>query len=362
MAPDLVCHPWATRLGVAPLPVAALILALSAPTAADPARRCPIGPGANCAGADLSGLDLRFADLRQADLQGADLTGTDLENADLRGAKLDGARMIGTDLADAQGQGASLRRAQLRDCDLESANFSGADFSHALLEGSDLESADLSEAVLVGVSARGADMESADLRGSRADGADFTGANLSRARLSQASLVGARLRAANLSSSRLDGANLAGADLRRAHLGLRLPPAARTAAQTPDQTPALSAPQPGSPCFPLADCEPGSRTTASDDLGIGALLVDTNLSGTDLREADLNGVVMLRGSLRRAQLEGAITTGARLIDVDSSGAVCPAGGRAEGSSCPGLEVPTGSRRSEALARVRWLSGLPWPWD
>jgi len=37
-------------------------------------------------------------------------------------------------------------------------------------------------------------------------------------------------------------------------------------------------------------------------------------------------------------------------------------GQAHADGCPGLEVPQGARRMEALKRVQWLSSLPWPWD
>jgi len=354
MVTTLGSKSWRLGSSLAALPLVAVMLAACQPMHFGRARKCEIAAKAVCPGADLSGMDLRTADLRAADLRGADLTGADLEDADLRGARLDNATMIGTDLADARGEGASLRHAKLRDCDMESARFQGADFSHAVLDGTDLERADLSGSTLEKVSLVGADMENANLRGVRADGADFTGANLGRANMGQASLKGARLRAANLASTRLDGANLSGADLRRAHLGLRLE------VEDAKADPRLKL-QPDSPCFPLLRCDKKALSELTDDSGVGALLVDTNLKGADLGKADLNGVVMLRGSLRQAHLKGARTTGVRVIDVDLSDTICP-DGQAHADGCSGLEVPQGARRMEALKRVQWLSSLPWPWD
>jgi uncharacterized protein YjbI with pentapeptide repeats len=172
---------------------------------------------------------------------------------------------------------------------------------------------------------RGNDLESADLRDARADGADFTGANLGRARLSGARLEGAHLVATDLTSARLDQARLVGAGLRQARLGVR----------------------------PAAE---------DDDIGVGAYLEDTDLTGADLRRADLSGVVMLRGSLRRARLEQARTGGARWIGVAFRHTRCPDGSR-RSTACPGWNVPrTAADEKVALARVAWLRDLPWPWD
>ena len=116
---------------------------------------------------------------------------------------------------------------------------------------------------------------------------------------------------------------------------------------------------PQHPCYPLDDCSPDK---VSDDTGVGALLVDTDLSGADLSNSDLNGVVMLRGSLKRARLQGAHTRGARWVDVQVNRTVCP-DGRVHSGSCTGFHVPaSGPEREKALARVTWLQSLPWPWD
>jgi hypothetical protein len=90
--------------------------------------------------------------------------------------------------------------------------------------------------------------------------------------------------------------------------------------------------------------------------------VDTDLTGADLSNSDLNGVVMLRGSLRRARLGGAHTKGARWIDMPVNRTVCP-DGRLHSGSCTGFHIPAaGPEREKALARVTWLQSLPWPWD
>lgn len=318
-------------------------------------KGCEIGPRARCAGADLSGLDLRFADLTGADLRGARLVGTDLENADLSGAQLEHAKLIGTDLADGRLWGTNLRGALIRSCDMESASLIFADLSAADVEGSDLESADLRGVQLNRARLRGSDLESANLLGAIARDADFRGANLGRARLTDGRFDGANLLGVNLAATRLERTSLVRANLQRAHLGLRL------VEQEEEDDRRLTA-DPMHPCYPLGDCSKDARNKVSDDTGVGALLVDTNLTGADLTFADLNGVVMLRGSLKRANLKGAYTNRARWVDVQVNRTVCP-DGRLHSGSCTGFHVPAaGPERDLALARVAWLQSLPWPWD
>jgi uncharacterized protein YjbI with pentapeptide repeats len=318
-------------------------------------KGCEIGPGARCAGADLSGLDLRYADLRRADLRGARLIGTDLENADLRGAQLMGAHLIGTDMANAQLAGASLQGALLRSCDLESADLRGANLNDADAEGNDLESSNLAGARLRRIRLRGADLESVDLARSDASGADFSGANLARARLTDARLDGANLHAASLTATRMERTSLVGADLSRAHLGIRL-------VEVEEEDDVRLRGDRQHPCFPLASCSAQATGQVSDDTGVGALLVDTDLSQANLQHADLNGVVMLRGSLRGARMQGAETLDTRWLDVAVQRTTCPNGRRYNGG-CPGFVYPAaGAERERALQRVTWLESLPWPWN
>jgi len=325
---------------------------------------CRIGPGARCAGADLSGRDLARANLRRADLRGARLVGTDLEEADLRQADLHGATLIGVDLARARLQGSRLGEALLLSCDLESADLGGADLRGARLDGNDLESARLSWSLLRGAQLRGVDLESADLSGSDARGADFSGANLGRARLVAGRFEAALLEGANLASARLERARLAGADLRHAHLGRR-----RIGATPPDGSrPAIGVGQAGGADRSSAQGPGASEPAAvgaepdADDGGVGALLVDTDFTGADLRWSDLTGVVMLRGSLRQARLEGARTQGSRWLDVAFGATRCPDGVR-RSVACSGFLVPSaGVERSRAEARVAWLRSRSWPED
>lgn len=102
-----------------------------------------------------------------------------------------------------------------------------------------------------------------------------------------------------------------------------------------------------------------------DDSGVGALLLDTDLSGADLRGSHLGGVVMLRGSLAQARLDGATTTGSRWVDVAFAGTRCPDGRRLSrgASPCTGFVVPRSAlERQRAEAWVARLRARPWPED
>lgn len=94
------------------------------------------------------------------------------------------------------------------------------------------------------------------------------------------------------------------------------------------------------PCFPMPSCQPAAAPGAaiSDDTGVGALLVDTDLSGADHSQADLSGVVMWGGSLPRARLQGAVTPGSHWLDVPLSRTICP-DGRESSGRCSGLSMP-----------------------
>ena len=115
-------------------------------------------------------------------------------------------------------------------------------------------------------------------------------------------------------------------------------------------------------CLPLPGCSPEHRHKVSDDIGVGALLLDTDLSRAVQRDAESNGVVMLRGSLRRANLQGARTHGALGLDVPVQRTIS-SNGRRSSATCLDRQSPAaGPERQRALKRVDWLQSLPFPWD
>jgi uncharacterized protein YjbI with pentapeptide repeats len=86
----------------------------------------------------LAGVDFRAANLAEVDFVEADLTGTTLARADLRGATLVRARLRGADLRNANLRGASLYQADLTDARIDGADFRGANLVGAKVVGLDL--------------------------------------------------------------------------------------------------------------------------------------------------------------------------------------------------------------------------------
>eukprot|EP01036_Dinobryon_divergens_P003654 gene3653-4836_t len=76
--------------------IAALIVCLALPAAADQVQDLISGKIKACQGCDLSGANFKKADLSGVDLTGAILTDAGFHRANLRGAILDGVVAIGT--------------------------------------------------------------------------------------------------------------------------------------------------------------------------------------------------------------------------------------------------------------------------
>jgi uncharacterized protein YjbI with pentapeptide repeats len=149
----------------------------------------------------------------------------------------------------------------------------------------------------------------------------------------------------------LDHTSLKDADLTRARLG-------QSIVLEPGQaiTPHFGT------CSPLPSCAAQQLEQVSDDTGVGALMQDTMLEGANLTGADLQGIVMLRGSLRRARLNQAQVAGARWLSVSFEGTLCPNGQRSS-RPCPGFDVPKADPVQQlARQRLNWLQALPWPRD
>ena len=164
------------------------------------AKKCALGPGANCNSvvhkwtvehhgdlrkAKFTGAVLHGADFRGADLRGADFRGAKLRHADLRGANLKGARFDKV-----KRTGNNTKQGTVTGC---YPNCQATDMMFALLTNANLSNANLTYVIL-------------------------TGANLRRANLTGANLNGANLNSAHLNSANLNSANLSGAILTNAIL------------------------------------------------------------------------------------------------------------------------------------------------
>lgn len=188
----------------------------------------------------------------------------------------------------------SLKGADLRGSDLSGAKLRGANLSEACLWAGDMRRADLSEAHL--------------------SWAAMAGADLSGAILSRADLTGARLGETNLSDANLSGANLIGADLSAANL---------RRAKVDDSTQldgkwrlVWSIVNEGGANCDLSGADLRWANLAGSDLR-GANLGQANLAGADLSQADLsvanlNGADLNSADLREADLSRANLNAANL--------------------------------------------------
>jgi uncharacterized protein YjbI with pentapeptide repeats/bisphosphoglycerate-dependent phosphoglycerate mutase len=189
------------------------------------------------------------------DFSGADLRGQDLSRLDLSNADFSLARMSGVDLSGSNLGVSSLRNAWLQFANLSDTSFHG--------------------------SAQGANLQNANLAGSNFEDADFSSATLWRANLDQAQFYGADLTGADLGRASLRDANLAQATLRGADLrGADLSGSALTGA---DLSPSVKGAQ-----TDLRGADMSHATLQGADIS-NAIFGDTNLEGTQLKNAKLDG-------------------------------------------------------------------------
>jgi uncharacterized protein YjbI with pentapeptide repeats len=312
----------------------------------------------NCEGADLRGQDLSSAELKGFNLRGAQLTGSDLSNADLRGANLSDATLIGTDLESAQLQGARLQRALLRDADIESANLSGADIRDADLEGSDAESAKFIRANLSNVKFRGADLESADFLEAKAIGINLIGASLGKARLNKANFSQANLEASDLGSARLAETNLTGANLTLARLSPRIILSTTTQVKAKgSKTSAVALrTKPNNTADDILEA-----SGLSDDSRVGALIIKTDFTNANLKDADMGNTILYQVNLNKANLTGANLIGSRWINVTRDGTICSTS-KGKREDCTQYTQNNQATIKQALSYLNWLKVRPYPED
>lgn len=199
-------------------------------------------------------------DLSNADLEGMDLEGVNLERAQLKGANLSGSK-----LRKAYLMGANLQQATLSNADLRDARLAYSNLAEALLDEADLSGANLEHANLAAASLNKASLKTSDRRLTW-----LVHANLSDANLQEAKLEGANLTSANLQNADLEKANFS----------------------TKNYTFTLHTNYMSGQSITL----PMSYVTQ---------LVDTNLAGANLFQANLDGARLARANFNRANLSEA---------------------------------------------------------
>ena len=253
-------------------------------------------------------------DLRELRIMGADLSRSNLGRAQLDRARADGAVF----------QAASLPGASLMEIVA-----TGSDFTHANLAGANLQSASLEDARMSHAQLCSANLNNGFLRG-----ADLTGSSFVGASLRHATLFGATLAGTDFTSADLEGTDLHGADLRGAIL---------------DDA-----------------CLANAALTRCNLEAMRLTRVD--FAGAMLNCALLSGSIMEGGTLRLADLRGAVwpisngrmpTCGTRIFEVppftwvlpdrDSSTARLPLRAPARGST-PTSTTSSRTRRRKTFVR------------
>lgn len=213
------------------------------------AKRCVLGPGADCRGVvhrwtiEHHGnlRRIRFtrarivgADFRGADLRGADFRGGTFRYMDLRGARLDGARFSSlprrgkranqpqgcslggcdvTVVTSVRAEGAALPMADMSCGQVYCAPGTGPLFENAQFGGANLSGANLSGAT----TNQSVQVVLAMALGPGLMNANLANANLVNADLSNATAINTNLTGANLTGANLSGANMSGANMQSAN-------------------------------------------------------------------------------------------------------------------------------------------------
>jgi uncharacterized protein YjbI with pentapeptide repeats len=261
--------------------------------------------GKNFTNVNMEGSKLTNATMKNANMEGTDLTKVDFTNANMEGINLTNADLTNVDLTNENMKNANLTGANLTGANMTGANLTGANMLNTILQDVCFNMVDLQEANL-----KNADLKNADLKNAILGGADMKGANLDCADLTKTILIGVQLQNAsmiktNLTEASLAGINLRGADLRGANM---------TRA-----------------CLNNADLRPGDTLTNTPTNLTGSILIDAdlegakmtniflndaNLQGANLTNVKLNYAYMKRVNLTNADLQGANLTGADLTEAD----------------------------------------------
>ena len=261
-------------------------------------------PGSIIACTDLTGASLRGAVITGADLTGANLTEVDLSGASLKdvnltGANLSGAKLSGANLDGAILSGANLVGALLHEVDTSAAHTDGALFSR-LLPRSIRKSVDdhhrwlqsrgdegrrlfLEKQDLTAIDFTGHDLSASSFRGSVLVASDFSRCTLSFVDFSGCDMTRVKMAHADASGGRFNDCKMLEANLRAAIFN-------------------------------------AEEIRGPDGKGTGRLVV-TNLTGVNLKRANLTDTQFHRATMCRANLEGATIVSTLFGEADLEGAV-----------------------------------------
>ncbi len=215
----------------------------------------------------------------------------------------------------------------------ERANLCGADLTGSDLRGADLRGANLQRAKLAGLDLLGIRLKEADLRG-----ADLRGAKIQSGNLKQTDLREAQLQSARVIGSDLRFANAANANFRATQLtNSNLAEADLSDADFEGAN------------LSMANLEASTLRGANLHAAnlSAARLMRADLQGTELRGANLSEANLSEAKLAQAQLDGA-----RLVGTNLTGATLT-GANLEGA----LYLPRGAPVVDGLEEIRGIGTL-----
>lgn len=308
--------------------------------------------GASFVRADLRGSRIESANLVEANLERADLRSGSISSdgqyhppqpVNFRGANLSGSRLIGSMANHADFSDAIMAHANIQQADLRGASFVGADLSGADIAGVQLSGANLDNAILAGVNLgevkdSGFDLslaitdtnvgrsltsletplptliqqhrlwvETAGQSGHQLDLSDYDLRGLSTLKMERMTAIIARRAkffGMNLYKVQMQSAHLEEADFRRCDME-----------EADFRASSLIKAK-----LSHANLKRANFSGLVFGSGIAQRFTPSDLTGAELRYADLSGAILKRVSLRNADLSYANLTGSDLREADFTGA------------------------------------------
>ncbi len=272
---------------------------------------------------------------------GCDLSGAKLSNKDLRKANLEGANLQGVKLVFTKFDEANLRGANLDGAKIMRADFFGANLEGAIL--TNLKKGDMT----------------------------FQGANLRRADFTNSNVTKGRFGSGKSRGKQYPPADITGANFTGAKMGWRLE--GIIAEQKKKQVLKKHGAPPGSPMALVLSREPCLQCDLSganlENANLQGLILghvnfrDANLRGVNLRGASLGGAIFVGANmegadLRKAQAGEALFMGATLTNAKLDGAWLDGAqfgaGRFEGKDYPAAVLEGASFAGVDMSRLKGL--------
>jgi len=283
--------------------------------------------------AKLDNVNFENANLKEADFSFAKLNNINFQNSDLENAKFSHSLIIKSDFSGANLANAVINLAEIHfsdftNSDLKNAKVRGTDFTKPIFHKTNFENtdftrshlfvADFTTSNILGTIFIGTDIYASDFKGMDLTSTTIHGAAMKPTIFSQSDLSGTKLNGVDLTNVDFSakaillstgvfyagGANLTFVDLRNSDLS-------NTLFSTCNNLECATMFKPDLSYTNLSGVDLSNKNLMGV-LFINADLTGTNLNGADLRITDLTGAILNDAELLDANLEGAILDGAIL--------------------------------------------------